>query len=170
MSDGVDAAKSLLEGRRPHRCSRKHLRARLEIGAVGAGARQVGRDQPHAFESDAVGERVKAGRAKCLEAVHEGVHAGRGGHRPRQADRQLRIQDHDSRHHLRVEDNFLLVRGLVENYAGPTNFRASAGRGRDRHDRGDAGGIRACPPITNIFEVPQRSCLAGHERDHFAGV
>ena len=54
--------------------------AGLDIPAIGAGARQVPLDEPHAFQRHAVRQRMKSGRAEGLEAMHEGIHAGGGRH------------------------------------------------------------------------------------------
>ena len=113
VRDGVHAAEALLECGGAHAGRRQHARAGLDVAAVGAGARQVLADQAHALEGDAVGEGVKARRAVGLEAVGKGVHAGRGGEAGRQAHGQLRVGNDDGGHHLRVEDDLLLVRGLV---------------------------------------------------------
>ena len=80
VRDGVHAAETLLKGRGAHRCGGQHLRARLDVLAVRAGARQVSMNEPHALERDAVGQRMESRRAECLEAVHEGVDAGGRGH------------------------------------------------------------------------------------------
>jgi hypothetical protein len=61
-------------------------------------------------------------RAVCLEAVDERVYTGGRGHRARQPDRQFRVGNDDARHHLRVEDDLLLMRLLVEDDAGTTDF------------------------------------------------
>ena len=93
MCDRMHAAEALLECRGAHRGGGQHLRARLDVAAVGAGARQVALDQPHAFECDAVGERMEARCAERLEAMDEGVDAGGRGHGARQPDGQLRIAE-----------------------------------------------------------------------------
>ena len=170
MRDRVHAAETLLKGRGAHRCGGQHLRARLDVPAVRAGARQEAMDEPHALERDAVGERMEARRAKCLEAVNEGVHAGGRGHRARQPDGELRIGYDDARHHLRMEDDLLLMRLLVEDHAGPADLGAGAGGGRNRNDRRDAGGVGARPPVADVLEVPQRARLSRHEGHHLAGV
>ena len=88
----------------------------------------------------------------------------------RQADRQLRIGDHDAGHHLRMEDDLFLVRRLVDDDARAADLRAGAGRGRHRDHRRDARRIGARPPVADVLEVPQRSRLPGHERDDLAGI
>ena len=135
-----------------------------------AGARQVGLDEAHAFERDAVRQRMEARRAEGLEAMHEGIEARGRGDLRRQSDRELRIRDHDARHHLRMEDDLLLMRLLVEDDAGAADFAARAGGGRHRDDRRDALGIRARPPVADVLEVPQRPRLPRHERDDLAGI
>ncbi len=127
----MDAAQALLEGRGAHRGGGEHVRAGFDVRAVGTGPRQVAMDEPHALEGDPIGERMKSRRAERLEAMDEGVDAGRGSHRPRQTDREFRVGDDDARHHLRVEDDLFLVRVLVENDAGhqsPTSSKSHNGR------------------------------------------
>ena len=102
--------------------------------------------------------------------MDEGVDAGRRGHRARQTDGQFRVGNDDARHHLRMEDDFFLVRLFVEDDAGPADFRAGARRGRHRDDRRDAGGIRPGPPVADVLEIPQRAGLPRHEGHHLAGV
>ena len=80
VRDGMHAAETLLKGGGAHRCGGQHLRACFDVLAVGAGARQVAMDEPHALERDAVRERMESRRAECLEAMDEGVDAGGRGH------------------------------------------------------------------------------------------
>src|SRR5258708_21542705 len=153
------AAQALLEGRGAHRGGGEHVRAGFDVRAVGTGAREVAMDEPHALEGDPIGERMKSWRAEGLEAVDEGVDAGGRGHRTRQPDGQFRVGYDDARHHLRVEDDLLLVRFLVENDAGAAHFRARARGGRDGDDRRDAGGVRARPPVADLLDNPPPGSL-----------
>src|SRR5258708_38671496 len=157
------AAQALLEGRGAHRGGGEHVRAGFDVRAVGTGAREVAMNEPHALEGDPIGERMKSWRAEGLEAMDEGVDAGRGSHRPRQTDREFRVGDDDARHHLRVEDDLFLVRVLVENDAGPADLRTRARGGRDGDDRRDAGGARARPPSAATLELPERGRSAPHD-------
>ena len=88
----------------------------------------------------------------------------------RQPDGQLRIGNDDARHHLRVEDDFLLVSLLVEDDPGPADFGAGAGGGRHGNHRRNAGGIRAGPPVADVLEIPQRARLSRHEGHDLAGI
>ena len=85
------------------------MRARFEVRAVAHGDRQPLLDQPHAFDRDAVGHRVKERRAIGFEIVRERIHADRRGHLRRQADREFRIRDHERRQHPRMKDDLLGV-------------------------------------------------------------
>ena len=122
------------------------------------------------FERDAVGERMKPRRAEGLEAVYEGIDAGGSGHGGRQTHGELRIGDDDPRHHLRVKDDLLLMRLLVEDDARPADFGAGACGGGHCDHRGDAGGVRAGPPIADVLEIPQRPRLSRHEGDDLARI
>jgi hypothetical protein len=170
MRERVHAAQSLLERGGAHAGGRQHARARLDVAAVFAGARQVLLDEPHALERDAVGERMKAGRAVGLEAVHEGIQAGRRRDAGRQAHGELGIADDDAGHHRRMEDDLLLVRRLVDDHAGAAHFRARARRRRHRDHRRDAARICARPPVADVLEIPERARLPGHEGDDLAGI
>ena len=84
----------------------------------------------------------KAGRVG-LEAVGEGVHAGAGGDRRRQADGQLGVEDHLRRHHPRMEDDLLGAGREVGDDPGAADLGAGAGGGRHRdHGAMPAGSAR----------------------------
>ncbi len=170
MRDRVHAAEALLERGRAHRGGREHLCPRLDVVPVRAGAWQVVLDEPHPLERDAVGEGMESGRAVRLEAVHEGVDAGRRRDVARQADGELGVEDHDARHHERVKDDLLLVRLLVEDHARAADLRARPGRGWHRNDRCDARGICPRPPVADVLEVPERSLLSRHEGNDLACI
>jgi hypothetical protein len=113
---------------------------------------------------------MKPGRTVGLEAVHERIDArGRGDIR-RQTDGEFRIADNHPGHHLRMKDDLLLVRDLVDDHAGAPDFRAGAGRGRHCDHGSNAAPVGTRPPVSDILEIPQRPRLARHEGDHFAGV
>ena len=170
MRQRVDGAEPLLEGGRAHRRRAHHVRARLEVVAVGDRLRQILEDEPHALDRDAVGHRMVARRAIGFEAMGERVHAGAGGDEGRHADGELRIADHHARHHLRMEDHLLGVRRLVGDDAGAADLGAGAGRGRHGDDRRDPVGVGARPPVADILEIPERPRLPGHEGDDLAGI
>jgi hypothetical protein len=73
-------------------------------------------------------------------------------------------------HHLRMEDDLLLVRGLVDHHAGAADLRSGTGSGRHGDHRCDAAALGAGPPVADVLEIPQRPGLAGHEGDHLAGI
>ena len=132
--------------------------------------RQVLLDQARAFDGDAFGHRMVAGRAIGFEAMRQRVHARRRRQIGRQADRQLGIADRDRRHHLRMEDDLLGVGRLLRDDAGAADLGAGAGGGRHGDDRRDAVRIGARPPVADVLEVPHRPRLAGHEGDDLADV
>ena len=84
-----------------------------EVAAVAHGDRQRARGDAHAFERDAVAQRVVGGRQVRLDVVRQRVHAGRGGDRRRQVERQLGVGEHRLREQLRREDDLLDVRVVV---------------------------------------------------------
>src|SRR2546423_1803338 len=59
-----------------------------------------------------------------------------------------------SRHHLRVEDDFLLVGGFIDDHAGAAHLGARAGGGWNRDYRCDAARLGACPPVAQVLEIP----------------
>jgi hypothetical protein len=141
-----------------------------QVLAVSIGFRQVLEDEPHAFDSDAVGHRMIARRAIGLEAVGERVHAGAGGDEARHANRQFRIGDDDRRQQFRVEDDLLGVGRLIGDDAGAADLRTGAGCRRHGDDRCDRVGIGARPPVADIFEIPDRPDLAGLEGNQLAEI
>ena len=126
--------------------------------------------EPDAFDGDALGHRVEVRRTVGLEIVRERIHADRGGYLGRQADRELRILDHQSGKHLRVKDDLLGVIAHIGDDRGATDFRAGPGRGGHRDDRGHALGADARVPVLAILEIPDRPVLADHQRDRLGGV
>ena len=170
VRDRMHAAKTLLEGRGTHRCGGQHLRACLDVLAVRIGPRQEPMDEPHALECDAIRERMEARCAECFETVHERVEAGGRGDRARQSDREFRVGNDDARHHLRVEDDFFLMRLLIEDDTGAADLRARARGGGDRNDRRDAGEVSPRPPVADVLEIPQRARLSRHERHDLADI
>ena len=170
MRNRMDRAKSFLESGRAHRGGREHIGPRFKVGAVRDGARQIGLDDPHAFERDAVGERMKRVDAIGLKAMGERVHAGRHGQERRQPDAEFGIFDRHFRHHGGMEDDLLLVRRLIGDDAGATDLRAGASRRRHGDDRRDPVRIGAGPPVADILEIPDRPRLRRHEGDAFADI
>jgi hypothetical protein len=170
MRQSMHGAQALLERRRAHRGGDEHMAARLEIVGVGEGALQPASDQPHPFGGDAVGKGVEAGCAIGLEAVGQGVHAGGGGDVGREADGELGIENHQTRHHPWVEDDLLHARRFVEDHPGAADFRSGSGRGWHRDHRGDPAFVGPSPPILLVLEIPERPILSRHEGDHLADV
>ena len=127
-------------------------------------------DQAHAFDGDAVGHRMIERRAIRFEIVRQRVHADRRGDVRRQAERQLRIGDHQRRLHLRMEDDLLGVIAQVGDDRGAPDFRAGARRRRHADGRRDAGDVHARVPVLAILEIPDRTRLPDHQRDRLAGV
>ena len=170
VREGMDPAQPLLKGDRPHRGGGHHLGARLDVGAVGIGARQVVVDKPHPLERDALAQRVEVGARIGLEAMGEGVHPGAGGDGLGHPDRQLGVADHDRRHEAGVEDDLLHMRRGVRQHPRPADLGAGAGRRRHGDDRGDPARVGARPPVAHILEIPDRDRLPDHERDHLAQI
>ena len=170
MRERVDRAEALLERRRAHRGGGHQHRARLDVGAGLHRARQIVLDEPHALDRDAVGERMEARGAIGFETMRQRIHADASGEARRQADRQLGVENRDSRHHPRMEDDLLGVRRLVGDDAGAADFRAGARSRGHGDDRSNAIRIGAGPPIPDVLEVPHRPRLPGHEGDYLADV
>ena len=170
MRERVDGAEPFLEGGSAHRRGAHHVRARLEVVAVGDSLRQILEHEAHALDGDAFGHRMIARRAIGFEAMGERVHAGARGDEGRHADGQFRIADDHARHHLGVKDHLLGLRRLLGDDAGAADLRARSRRGRHGNHRGDLVGVGARPPIADILEIPERPRLPGHEGDDLAGI
>ncbi len=69
-----------------------------------------------------------------------------------------------------MKDHFFSARHRIGDDAGAPDFRARARRGRHRDDRQDSRHIGTPPPVVDVLEVPHRSTLARHKRDHLAGI
>ena len=144
------------------------LRA-CEVPAVAHGERQRARGDAHAFERDAVAQRMVFGRQVRLDVVRQRVHAGRGGDRRRQVERQLGIGEHASREQLRREDDLLHVRRVVRDHRRAADLRAGAGGRRQRDEirqlAVDRPHVRMVPCV---FEDVAR--MRRHQRDRLGDV
>ena len=85
--------------------------ARLPGSRTAVGSARAAMRVP--FERDAVAERVVGRRQVALDVVRQRVHAGRRGHRGRQAERQLRVGEHRLGEDLRREHDALDVRVVL---------------------------------------------------------
>ncbi len=94
VGQGVDAPQALLEGHRSHRRGHQHAFPGVQVLAVAHCPAQVLLHQAHAFHGNRAGHRVVQGRAERLDMVGQGIHAGGGGQRGRQAAGQQRVEDH----------------------------------------------------------------------------
>ena len=170
MAERVDRAEPLLEGGRTHGRSAHHLAARLQIGAVGISAGQVVLDQPHAFQRDALAHRVVMRAGVRLDAMGKGIQPGAGGNELRHADGQFGVHDDLSGEHPRVKDDLLLVAFGVGYDARAAHFRPCPGGCRNSDNRRNGLGIRPCPPVADILEIPERAGLSRHEGHGFREV
>ncbi len=166
----VNGAKALLERGRTHHRSAHHMRARLQITAIGVGAGQVILDQTHPLQRHALAHRVIMRAAERLDAMREGIKAGAGGDEFRHACGQLGIANDDRRQHLWVENDLLHVGFGIGDDAGAPYFRAGAGCRRHRDDRRDGVRIGAGPPVVDVLIIPDRARLPNHEGDHLAQI
>jgi len=65
-----------------------------------------------------------------------------------------------------VEDDLFFFGFGICNDTGAPDLGPGSSGGGDRDDGGDGIGIRPCPPIADIFEIPKRARLArqkGHQ-------
>ena len=127
-------------------------------------------DQPHAFDRDAVGERMVARRAIGFETMRKRIHACAavilGGMPTVSSGSQIAIFGSMAGWKM----IFLVwVASSVMTPARPTS-EPVPGSGGHRDDRRDAVGIRARPPVADVLEVPDRPGLPGHERDQLADI
>ena len=71
---------------------------------------------------------------------------------------------------LRMEDHLLRVGFLIGDDTGAADFRARSGRCRHGDDRRDRVAVGACPPVTDILEIPHRPRLSRLEGDQLAKI
>ena len=69
-----------------------------------------------------------------------------------------------------MEDDDLPVRVLVDDHPGAADLGAGPGSGRHGDDRSDSLRIDAGPVVADVFEIPDRTGLADHQRDALAGI
>ena len=69
-----------------------------------------------------------------------------------------------------MEDDLLLLSGCVGQYACSSDLGACSSSGGHRDDWFDVVRIRASPPVSNIFKIPNWSSLSNHEGDQFGQV
>ena len=106
---------------------------------------QRARGDAHAFERDAVAQRMIGGRQVRLDVVRQRIHAGGGGDERRQVERQLGIGEHRLGEQQRREDDLLDVRLVVGDHRRAPDLRARA-RGRGQRDElGHRPGPSAAP-------------------------
>ncbi|MNY41819.1 hypothetical protein D3C86_1766590 [compost metagenome] len=62
------------------------------------------------------------------------------------------------------------MRAVVDDHRRTADFRACAGGGRHRNDRGDAAFIGAGPVVADVLEIPDWPRLAAHECNQLAHI
>ena len=102
--------------------------------------------------------------------MSKGIHASSSGNFLGHANGQLWVTDDDGGENLWVEDDLLLLSGCICQHAGTPDLGACSRRGGHCNDRFDAIRIRASPPVSNIFKIPNWSSLSNHEGDQFGQV
>ena len=147
-----------------------HVRARLDIGAVGIGARQIFLHQAHPLQCHALRHWVVMRRAEGFQTMCKGIHTGPCGNGTRHPDRQFGVADDHGWQDFGVEDDFLFVADGIGDDRRATDFGPGSGRRRYGDNGGDAVGVRAGPPVVDILEIPDRSGLACHEGHELAKV
>ena len=163
MAQRMDGAEALLEGGRAHHRGNQHMRPGREVRAVLYGGWQPLLDQAHAFQRHAIGHRVKAPRAIGFKVVRQCIHAGRGGQVGGQADRQLRIEDDDTRHQLGVKNKLLAACVFIGDDRHAADLGAGAGGRRYGDHWRDGIGVGAQIPVLAVLEIPDRAALPDHQ-------
>jgi hypothetical protein len=159
VADRVDGTEALLQRERPVEGGRHHLAPRVEIGAVGDRALDIGEGPAQAVERDAVGRRVERGREIGLDAVGERVHPRRGGQARRHLERQRRVADGDPGDQKGAAQNER-VPGVRPDRRSTDHLGAGAGGGGDRDDRGE--GVADAGDAALVSGVlPKRAAVAG---------
>src|SRR5690606_4346910 len=112
---------------------------------------QVGREQAQRFAGQQVGQRVLLQRASVgLDGVHHGVDAGGGGHRRRQTERQVGVEQRQVRQQQR-RNHAHLGGGAGGDDGDLGDLRAGAGGGRYLDQR-----QALAPGIADAVDVRQR--------------
>ena len=79
MREGMDGAQALLEGEAAFQRRHHHLVPRVAVGSVGDGLLDVVDRALQPVQRDRFRRRVVARAEIGLDAVRDGIHAGRGG-------------------------------------------------------------------------------------------
>ena len=117
------------------------------------------------LERERLGERVRVARQQDLERVGQGIHAGRGRRRGRQADGQRRVQHRPAWQHGRMPDVVLAPRGLVGDDAVGVGLGAGPGGRRDRDD-----GRTREQVVAVVAERQDLPAVRGVERHDLGGI
>jgi len=110
----------------------------FKVIAAGVGARQCLDNEPDSFQCDAVAHRMKLRAGETLDAVRQRIRAGSGSEHWWQTDGELRIEDHEFRQQLRMEQDGFAVRRVQRDDRTATDLAAGAGGGRDGNERREA--------------------------------
>ena len=165
----VDGAEILLESDRAHHRAHQHVASCLKIAAVAEGDRQCARGDAHAFQRDAVAERMIVGREVRLDVVCERVHTRRRRDGGRQIEGELGIGEDALGEECRREDDLLDVRRVVRDDRRTAHFRAGAGGRRERDEVGegavDRPNLRMVP---RVFE--DVAGMRGHQRNSLRDI
>ena len=162
MRAGVHRAQVLLEGDRAHHRAHHHVAARAcRLPGSRTAVEQRARGDARAFERDAVAQRVVGRRQVALDVVRQRVHAGGGGHRRRQAERQLGVGEHHLGQDLRREDHALDVRVVLADDAAAADLAAGA-RGRRQGDEVRQRRRRSARTCgwSQTYSITSPSCVA----------
>src|SRR5690606_1788935 len=144
-----------------------HVRPSLHIVSVGHSPRQTLSDETHALERNAVCHRVIALRAKCFEAMHVGVHAGKRSEMRRQTYRQERICHHNGWLHLRMK-NQLLFAPLIDHERCTTHFGSSTSRCRNGYHGRDLRTVGPLVVVADVFIIKQCAWVIRQESHTFS--
>src|SRR5690606_19747537 len=93
VAERVNGAQTLLEGEAAFDRAHHHGFACSSVCPVRAGSLDVAPDTAGTVQRNGFSRRVEARREQRLDAVREGVEAGRGGEAGRQAEREVGVAD-----------------------------------------------------------------------------
>ena len=146
------------------------MRARDLVASVVEGADQVSTDQTDPFEGDSVRHRMVARSTVGLEAMREGVHAGRRGEKGRKSKREQRIGDDEIGLHAGVKDDLLVLFDRVDDDCRASDFRAGSRSSRYCDRWQDLIPVCSSPVVADVLVVEHGAGVMCEECDAFPDI
>ncbi len=166
----MDGTKPFLERRCSHGSCGHQIGACFNICAIGIGFGQIFKHKTDAFNRNAVSHRMKARCAIGFQTMCQCIHTGSNCDEGRHTSRKLWIGNDRYRQHFRVENDFLGMGRFIGQHTGTSNFRAGASCCRYGDNRCNRIAVGPCPPVANVFKIPDIAGLACLKSDELAQI